>query len=41
MVLSDVRGLETRKISVQVLNDHRQFLAIAKLVFAEFCAAAG
>jgi len=40
MVLSSVSGLETREISAQIGSDHRQFLAIAKLIFAGFRAAA-
>ena len=40
MVLSNVSGLETREISAQIGSDHRQFLAIAELIFADFRAAA-
>jgi hypothetical protein len=40
MVLSNVSGLEPREISAQIGNDYRQFLAIAKLIFADFRAAA-
>lgn len=41
MVLSNVSGLETRQIPTQVGSDHRQFLAVAKLTFADLRAAAG
>jgi hypothetical protein len=41
MVLSNVSGLETRVIPTQIGRDHRQFLAIAELIFADFRAAAG
>ncbi|HSE22302.1 MAG TPA: hypothetical protein VLB68_11625 [Pyrinomonadaceae bacterium] len=40
MVLSNVSGLETREIAAQIGSDHRQFLAIAKLIFADFREAA-
>lgn len=40
MVLSNVSGLETREIPTQIGSDHRQFLAIAELIFADFRAAA-
>lgn len=36
LVVSTSNGLETREISVQVVNDHRQFLTLAGLVVDMF-----